>query len=133
MLFKQNASILGSEVGCQGEIGVACSMAAAGLAELMGASVEQTLSAAEIAMEHHLGLTCDPLGGQVQIPCIERNAISAVKAINAATMAMSRVSEPCISLDEIIAAMYETGKDMSAKYREKYHGSLGKIQPRKRG
>lgn len=91
MLFKQNASILGSEVGCQGEIGVACSMAAAGLAELMGASVEQTLSAAEIAMEHHLGLTCDPLGGQVQIPCIERNAISAVKAINAATMAMSRV------------------------------------------
>lgn len=94
---------------------------------------EQTLSAAEIAMEHHLGLTCDPLGGQVQIPCIERNAISAVKAINAATMAMSRVSEPCISLDEIIAAMYETGKDMSAKYRETYHGSLGKIQPRKRG
>ncbi|EEP7064077.1 L-serine ammonia-lyase [Salmonella enterica] len=133
ILFKQNASILGSEVGCQGEIGVACSMAAAGLAGLMGASVEQTLSAAEIAREHHLGLTCDPLGGQVQIPCIERNAISAVKAINAATMAMSRVSEPCISLDEIIAAMYETGKDMSAKYRETYHGSLGKIQPRKRG
>ncbi|HCB3586704.1 L-serine ammonia-lyase [Citrobacter koseri] len=132
LLFKQNASILGSEVGCQGEIGVACSMAAAGLAELMGASVGQVLSAAEIAMEHHLGLTCDPVGGQVQIPCIERNAISAVKAINAATMAMSRISEPCISLDEIIAAMYETGKDMSAKYRETYHGCLGKIQPRKR-
>ncbi|MCS2168402.1 L-serine ammonia-lyase [Scandinavium manionii] len=133
MLFKRNASILGSEVGCQGEIGVACSMAAAGLAELMGASVGQVLSAAEIAMEHHLGLTCDPVGGQVQIPCIERNAISAVKAINAATMAMSRVSEPCVSLDEIIAAMYETGKDMSAKYRETYHGGLGKVQPRRRG
>lgn len=112
---------------------MACSMAAAGLAELMGASVEQTLSAAEIAMEHHLGLTCDPLGGQVQIPCIERNAISAVKAINAATMAMSRVSEPCISLDEIIAAMYETGKDMSAKYRETYHGSLGKFSRAREG
>ncbi|EJB8470440.1 L-serine ammonia-lyase [Citrobacter freundii] len=133
LLFKQNASILGSEVGCQGEIGVACSMAAAGLAELMGASVAQVLSAAEIAMEHHLGLTCDPVGGQVQIPCVERNAISSVKAINAATMAMSRVSEPCVSLDEVIAAMYETGKDMSAKYRETYHGCLGKIQPRKRG
>ncbi|WP_213133866.1 L-serine ammonia-lyase [Citrobacter sp. FP75] len=133
LLFKQNASILGSEVGCQGEIGVACSMAAAGLAELMGASVGQVLNAAEIAMEHHLGLTCDPVGGQVQIPCVERNAISSVKAINAATMAMSRVSEPCVSLDEVIAAMYETGKDMSAKYRETYHGCLGKIQPRKRG
>lgn len=132
MLFKQNASILGSEVGCQGNRRGVLN-GGGGLAELMGASVEQTLSAAEIAMEHHLGLTCDPLGGQVQIPCIERNAISAVKAINAATMAMSRVSEPCISLDEIIAAMYETGKDMSAKYRETYHGSLGKIQPRKRG
>lgn len=131
ILFKKNASILGSVVGCQGEIGVACSMAAAGLAELMGASAAQVLSAAEIAMEHHLGLTCDPVGGQVQIPCIERNAISAVKAINAATMAMSRTSEPCISLDEIIAAMYETGKDMSAKYRETYHGSLGKMQPEK--
>lgn len=131
LLFKQNASILGSEVGCQGEIGVASSMAAAGLAELMGASVGQVLSAAEIAMEHHLGLTCDPVGGQVQIPCVERNAISSVKAINAATMAMNRVSEPCVSLDEVIAAMYETGKDMSAKYRETYHGCLGKIQPRK--
>ncbi|MBW9351527.1 L-serine ammonia-lyase [Citrobacter sp. EC_71] len=132
LLFKQNASILGSEVGCQGEIGVASSMAAAGLAELMGASVSQVLSAAEIAMEHHLGLTCDPVGGQVQIPCVERNAISSVKAINAATMAISRISEPCVSLDEVIAAMYETGKDMSAKYRETYHGCLGKIQPRKR-
>lgn len=133
LLFKRNASILGSEVGCQGEVGVACSMAAAGLAELMGASVTQVLGAAEIAMEHHLGLTCDPLGGQVQIPCIERNAIAAVKAINAAAMAKNRVSEPCVSLDEIIAAMYETGKDMSAKYRETYHGSLGKIAPKKRG
>lgn len=132
ILFKQNASILGSEVGCQGEIGVASSMAAAGLAELMGGSVAQVLSAAEIAMEHHLGLTCDPVGGQVQIPCIERNAISAVKAINAATMALNRISEPCITLDEIIAAMYETGKDMSAKYRETYHGCLSKLQPRKK-
>lgn len=132
ILFKKNASILGSEVGCQGEIGVASSMAAAGLAELMGGSVTQVLSAAEIAMEHHLGLTCDPVGGQVQIPCIERNAISAVKAINATTMALSRISEPCITLDEIISAMYETGKDMSAKYRETYHGCLSKLQPRKK-
>ena len=127
LLFKQNASILGSEVGCQGEIGVASSMAAAGLAELMGASVAQVLNAAEITMEHHLGLTCDPVGGQVRISCVERNAISSVKAINAATMAMSRVSEPCVSLDEVIAAMYETGKDMSAKYRETYHAALGKF------
>lgn len=131
-LFKKNASILGSEVGCQGEIGVACSMAASGLAELMGASVRQVLNAAEIAMEHHLGLTCDPVGGQVQIPCIERNAVSAVKAINAATIAMSRTSSPCISLDDVIAAMYETGKDMSAKYRETYHGYLGKIKPQEK-
>lgn len=130
ILFKKNASILGSEVGCQGEIGVASSMAAAGLAELMGASTEQIFSAAEIAMEHHLGLTCDPVGGQVQIPCIERNAVSAVKAINATTMAMSRISPPSISLDEIISVMYETGKDMSAKYRETYHGCLSKIQPK---
>lgn len=107
-------------------------MAAAGLAELMGGSVAQVLSAAEIAMEHHLGLTCDPVGGQVQIPCIERNAISAVKAINATTMALSRISEPSITLDEIISAMYETGKDMSAKYRETYHGCLSKLQPRKK-
>ncbi|AAQ59083.1 L-serine ammonia-lyase [Chromobacterium violaceum] len=123
-LFKLNASISGAEVGCQGEVGVACSMAAAGLTELMGGSPSQVCMAAEIAMEHNLGLTCDPVGGQVQIPCIERNAIAAVKAINAARMAMHRVSSPKVSLDKVIAAMYETGKDMDAKYRETSCGGL---------
>ena len=123
-LFKLNASISGAEVGCQGEVGVACSMAAAGLTELMGGSPSQVCMAAEIAMEHNLGLTCDPVGGQVQIPCIERNAIAAVKAINAARMAMHRVSSPKVSLDKVIAAMYETGKDMNAKYRETSCGGL---------
>ncbi|MCP9760139.1 L-serine ammonia-lyase [Aquitalea sp. S1-19] len=123
-LFKLNASISGAEVGCQGEIGVACAMAAAGLAELMGASPDQVCMAAEIAMEHNLGLTCDPVAGQVQIPCIERNAIAAVKAINAARMAMHRTSSPKVSLDKVIAAMYATGKDMDAKYRETSCGGL---------
>jgi len=123
-LFKLNASISGAEVGCQGEIGVACSMAAAGLVELMGGSPLQVCTAAEIAMEHNLGLTCDPVGGQVQIPCIERNAIAAVKAINAARMALHRTSSPKVSLDNVIAAMYETGKDMDAKYRETSCGGL---------
>lgn len=123
-LFKLNASISGAEVGCQGEVGVACSMAAAGLTELMGGSPQQVCMAAEIAMEHNLGLTCDPVGGQVQIPCIERNAIAAVKAINAARMAMHRVSAPKVSLDKVIAAMYETGKDMDPKYRETSCGGL---------
>ena len=112
-LYKMNASISGAEVGCQGEIGVACSMAAAGLTELLGGSPSQVCIAAEIAMEHNLGLTCDPVAGQVQIPCIERNAINAVKAVNAARMALRRTSEPRVSLDKVIETMYETGKDMN--------------------
>ncbi|MEI7283671.1 L-serine ammonia-lyase [Pectobacterium carotovorum] len=124
MLYKMNASISGAEVGCQGEVGVACSMAAAGLAELLGANPEQVCIAAEIGMEHNLGLTCDPVAGQVQVPCIERNAIASVKAINAARMAMRRTSEPRVSLDKVIETMYETGKDMNAKYRETSRGGL---------
>ncbi|QTF07652.1 L-serine ammonia-lyase [Brenneria izadpanahii] len=124
LLYKMNASISGAEVGCQGEVGVACSMAAAGLAELLGANPEQVCIAAEIGMEHNLGLTCDPVAGQVQVPCIERNAIASVKAINAARMAMRRTSEPRVSLDKVIETMYETGKDMNAKYRETSRGGL---------
>ncbi|MDR3435807.1 L-serine ammonia-lyase [Telmatospirillum sp.] len=123
-LYKRNASISGAEVGCQGEIGVACSMAAAGLADLLGGKPEQVCTAAEIAMEHNLGLTCDPVGGQVQIPCIERNAIGAMKAINATRMALRRNSDPLVSLDKVIEAMFETGKDMSPKYRETSCGGL---------
>ncbi|MGG2142202.1 L-serine ammonia-lyase [Symbiopectobacterium sp. RP] len=129
ILYKMNASISGAEVGCQGEVGVACSMAAAGLAELLGASPEQVCVAAEIGMEHNLGLTCDPVAGQVQVPCIERNAIASVKAINATRMAMRRTSEPRVSLDKVIETMYETGKDMNAKYRETSRGGLAvKVQ-----
>lgn len=123
-LYKQNASISGAEVGCQGEVGVACSMAAAGLAELLGGSPEQVCMAAEIGMEHNLGLTCDPVAGQVQVPCIERNGIAAVKAINSTRMAMRRSSEPRVSLDKVIETMLETGKDMNAKYRETSQGGL---------
>jgi L-serine dehydratase len=123
-LYKQNASISGAEVGCQGEVGVACSMAAGGLAELMGGSPEQVCMAAEIAMEHNLGLTCDPVAGQVQVPCIERNGIAAVKAINATRMAMRRSSDPRVSLDKVIETMLETGKDMNSKYRETSQGGL---------
>jgi L-serine dehydratase len=123
-LYKMNASISGAEVGCQGEIGVAASMAAAGLTELLGGSPAQVFIAAEIAMEHNLGLTCDPVAGQVQIPCIERNAINAVKAVNAARMALRRTSEPRVSLDKVIETMYETGKDMNDKYRETSRGGL---------
>lgn len=123
-LFKGNASISGAEVGCQGEIGVSCSMAAAGLTEIMGGSPRQVTEAAEIAMEHHLGLTCDPVAGQVQVPCIERNAISSMKAINASRMAMRRHTTPRVSLDKVIETMYETGKDMNAKYRETSQGGL---------
>ncbi len=124
ILYKMNASISGAEVGCQGEIGVACSMASAGLAELLGGSPEKVCNAAEIGMEHNLGLTCDPVAGQVQVPCIERNAIAAVKAINSASMAMLRTSVPRVSLDKVIETMYETGKDMNAKYRETAQGGL---------
>ncbi|WP_145592415.1 L-serine ammonia-lyase [Yersinia bercovieri] len=129
ILYKMNASISGAEVGCQGEVGVACSMAAAGLAELLGASPIQVCIAAEIGMEHNLGLTCDPVAGQVQVPCIERNAIASVKAINSARMAMRRTSEPRVSLDKVIETMFETGKDMNAKYRETSRGGLAiKVQ-----
>jgi len=129
ILYKMNASISGAEVGCQGEVGVACSMAAAGLTELLGGNPEQVCIAAEIGMEHNLGLTCDPVAGQVQVPCIERNAIASVKAINAARMALRRTSEPRISLDKVIETMYETGKDMNAKYRETSRGGLAiKVQ-----
>ncbi len=127
-LFRTNASISGAEVGCQGEVGVAASMAAAGLADLFGASPEQVCTAAEIAMEHNLGLTCDPVGGQVQIPCIERNAMNAVKAVNAARMAMERQSSPLVSLDKVIEAMLLTGKEMSPKYRETAQGGLATVR-----
>jgi L-serine dehydratase len=127
LLFKQNASISGAEVGCQGEVGVACSMAAGGLTELMGGSPAQVAGAAEIAMEHSLGLTCDPIAGLVQAPCIERNAIGAVKAINAARMATRRTVPPRVTLDEVIETMYQTGKDMNAKYRETSTGGLARI------
>ncbi|ELY6275115.1 L-serine ammonia-lyase [Cronobacter muytjensii] len=123
-LYKMNASISGAEVGCQGEVGVACSMAAAGLAELLGGSPAQVCIAAEIGMEHNLGLTCDPVAGQVQVPCIERNAIASVKAVNAARMALRRTSEPRVCLDKVIETMFETGKDMNARYRETSRGGL---------
>lgn len=126
ILYKTNASISGAEVGCQGEVGVACSMAAAGLTDLMGGSPDHVCSAAEIAMEHNLGLTCDPVAGLVQVPCIERNAIMAVKAINAARMAMARTTAPKVSLDKVIETMYETGRDINIKYRETSQGGLAK-------
>jgi len=124
ILYKMNASISGAEVGCQGEVGVSCSMAAAGLTELMGGSPEHVCEAAEIGMEHNLGLTCDPVAGQVQVPCIERNAIAAMKAVNASRMALRRTSQPRVSLDKVIETMYITGKDMDAKYRETSRGGL---------
>ena len=118
ILYKENASISGAEVGCQGEVGVACSMAAAGLAGALGASNDQVEHAAEIGMEHHLGMTCDPIGGLVQIPCIERNAMGAVKAINACRMAMEESGEHKVSLDDVIRTMYQTGLDMQSRYKE---------------
>ena len=124
ILFKENASISGAEVGCQGEVGVACSMAAAGLAEIMGGTVEQCQVAAEIGMEHNLGLTCDPIGGLVQIPCIERNAMAAVTAINAARLALHGDGSHKISLDKVIATMRQTGKDMREQYKETAQGGL---------
>ncbi|MCE2659994.1 MAG: L-serine ammonia-lyase [Rubrivivax sp.] len=124
ILYKENASISGAEVGCQGEVGVACSMAAAGLCAVMGGSPEQVENAAEIGMEHHLGLTCDPVGGLVQIPCIERNAIAAVKAINAARMALRGDGTHHVSLDKVIKTMRETGADMMTKYKETARGGL---------
>lgn len=124
ILYKENASISGAEVGCQGEVGVACSMAAGALAAVMGGTPEQVENAAEIGMEHHLGLTCDPVGGLVQIPCIERNAIASVKAINAARMAMRGDGTHHVSLDKVIKTMRETGADMKVKYKETARGGL---------
>ncbi len=118
ILYKENASISGAEVGCQGEVGVACSMAAAGLAGALGATNAEVEHAAEIAMEHNLGMTCDPIGGLVQIPCIERNAIGAVKAINACRMAMQETGGHKVSLDDVIRTMYQTGLDMQSRYKE---------------
>jgi L-serine dehydratase len=123
-LYKERASISGAEVGCQGEVGSASSMAAGGLAEILGGTPEQVENAAEIAMEHSLGLTCDPIAGLVQIPCIERNAISAGKAINAARMALRGDGAHRVSLDEVIATMRATGRDMSSKYKETSTGGL---------
>ncbi len=124
MIFKRNASISGAEVGCQGEVGVACSMAAAGLTAVLGGTPDQVENAAEIGMEHNLGLTCDPVAGQVQIPCIERNAIAAVKAINAARMSMRGDGSHYVSLDQVVQTMFETGRDMQSKYKETSRGGL---------
>ena len=124
MLYKQRASISGAEMGCQGEVGVACSMAAGGLAAVWGGTPEQVEHAAEIGMEHNLGLTCDPVGGLVQIPCIERNAIGAVKAVNAARLALRASDEHKVSLDQVIETMRQTGIDMSKKYKETSEGGL---------
>ena len=124
LLYKENASISGAEVGCQGEVGVACSMAAGALCAVLGGSPAQVENAAEIGMEHHLGLTCDPVGGLVQIPCIERNAIASVKAINAARMALRGDGTHHVSLDKVIKTMRETGADMMSKYKETARGGL---------
>ena len=124
ILYKMNASLSGAEVGCQGEVGVACSMAAGALAELLGASPAIVENAAEIGMEHNLGLTCDPVGGLVQVPCIERNAMGAVKAINAARLALRGTGEHKVSLDKVIRTMWETGNDMKTKYKETARGGL---------
>jgi L-serine dehydratase len=123
-LFKMNASISGAEVGCQGEVGVACSMAAAGLTAALGGSNAQIENAAEIGMEHHLGMTCDPIGGLVQIPCIERNAFGAVKAVAAASLALRGDGTHKVSLDQVIATMWQTGADMHNKYKETSQGGL---------
>ena len=123
-LIKANASISGAEVGCQGEVGSACSMAAAGLCEVLGGTPQQVENAAEIAMEHNLGLTCDPIGGLVQVPCIERNAMGAVKAINAARLALRGDGQHTVSLDKVIKTMRETGADMKIKYKETARGGL---------
>ncbi|MBK2124258.1 L-serine ammonia-lyase [Fangia hongkongensis] len=124
ILFKKGASISAAEVGCQGEVGVACSMAAAGLCAILGGTVEQVENAAEMGMEHNLGLTCDPIGGLVQIPCIERNAMGAVQAVNAAKLALFEDGQNHVSLDKVIQTMKETGKDMSTKYKETSLGGL---------
>jgi L-serine dehydratase len=124
LLYKENASISGAEVGCQGEVGVACSMAAGALAEALGGTPAQAENAAEIGMEHNLGLTCDPIGGLVQVPCIERNAMASVKAINAARIALHGDGQHFVSLDKVIRTMRQTGADMNLKYKETSRGGL---------
>ena len=124
LIYKENASLSGAEVGCQGEVGVACSMAAGALAAVMGGTPEQIENAAEIGMEHNLGMTCDPVGGLVQIPCIERNAMGAIKAINAARMALRGDGQHVVSLDKVIKTMMQTGADMKVKYKETSRGGL---------
>ncbi len=126
-LIKTNASISGAECGCQAEIGSACAMAAAAFAQLRGLAVKQIECAAEIALEHHLGLTCDPVGGLVQIPCIERNAVAAMRAVDAVSLAEMLYAQRKISLDLVIQTMYETGKDLSCRYRETAEGGLAKL------
>ena len=127
-LVKTNASISGAECGCQAEIGTACAMAAAGLAKLLKMSIEEIEYSAEISLEHHLGLTCDPICGLVQIPCIERNAVAAMRAINAVSLASFLTETRKITLDEVINTMYETGKDLSVNYRETAMGGLAKLK-----
>ena len=124
VLYKENASISGAEVGCQGEVGSACSMAAGALCEVLGGDPMQVENAAEIGMEHNLGLTCDPIGGLVQVPCIERNAMAAVKAINAARIALRGDGQHIVSLDKVIRTMRDTGADMKVKYKETSRGGL---------
>ena len=124
ILYKKNASISGAEVGCQGEVGVACSMAAGALTDIMGGTVDHVENAAEIGMEHNLGLTCDPVGGLVQVPCIERNAMGAIKAINASRLALRGDGNHKVSLDKVIKTMWETGNDMKTKYKETSRGGL---------
>jgi L-serine dehydratase len=123
-LYKENASISGAEVGCQGEVGSACSMAAGALAEVLGGTPDQVENAAEIGIEHNLGLTCDPVGGLVQIPCIERNAVASVKAITAARIALRGNGKQVVSLDKAIKTMRDTGRDMMVKYKETARGGL---------
>ena len=124
IVIKENASISGAEVGCQGEVGSACSMAAGALCAVMGGTPEQAENAAEIGMEHHLGLTCDPVGGLVQIPCIERNAIGGVKAINAARLAKLGDGSNIVTLDDVVETMAATGRDMMTQYKETSMGGL---------
>jgi len=124
ILYKKNASISGADVGCQGEVGVACSMAAGALTEILGGSVDAVENAAEIGMEHNLGLTCDPVGGLVQVPCIERNAMGAIKAINASRLALRGSGQHKVSLDKVIKTMWDTGTDMKSKYKETARGGL---------
>ncbi|MDR3412544.1 MAG: L-serine ammonia-lyase, iron-sulfur-dependent, subunit alpha, partial [Formivibrio sp.] len=126
-LAKRNASISGAEVGCQGEVGVACAMAAGAAAQLLGGTIRQIEYAAEMGLEHHLGLTCDPIGGYVQIPCIERNAIAAVRAVDCASYALLSDGRHIVSFDEVVKTMLETGRDMKSGYRETALGGLAKM------